>query len=58
LTGGVDAGKFEKWTGDRFRKLLVRYEKKARNYQILAELACAVIVWRNLTPVHPGPIPG
>jgi hypothetical protein len=44
--------------GYRFRKLPVRYEKKARNYQGLAEFACAVIVWQNLIPVHPGLIPG
>jgi transposase len=43
---------------NRFRKLLVRYEKKALNYQALVEFACAVIVWRNLIPVHPGLIPG
>ena len=43
---------------NRFRKLLVRYEKKARNYQGLVEFACAIIVWRNLIPVHPGLIPG
>ena len=43
---------------NRFRKLLVRYEKKARNYQALVEFACAVIIWRNLIPVHPGLIPG
>jgi transposase len=43
---------------NRFRKLLVRYEKKVRNYLGLVELACAIIVWRNLIPVHPGLIPG
>jgi transposase len=43
---------------NRFRKLLVRHEKKARNYRALVEFACAVIVWRNLIPVHPGLIPG
>jgi hypothetical protein len=43
---------------NRFRKLLVRYEKKARNYRALVEFACAVVVWRNLIPVHPGLIPG
>jgi transposase len=43
---------------NRFRKLLVRYEKKARNYQALVEFACAIIIWRNLIPVHPGLIPG
>ena len=43
---------------NRFRKLLVRYEKKTRNYRALVEFACAIIVWRNLVPVHPGLIPG
>jgi putative transposase len=43
---------------NRFRKLLVRYEKKVRNYQALVEFACAVILWRNLIPIHPGLIPG
>jgi transposase len=43
---------------NRFRKLLVRYEKKSRNYLALVEFACAVIVWRNVIPVHPGLIPG
>jgi transposase len=43
---------------NRFRKLLVRYEKKERNYLALVELACAVIIWRNLIPVHPALILG
>jgi glutathione S-transferase len=42
---------------NRFRKLLARYEKKAGNRLGLAEFACAIIVWRNLIPVHPGLIP-
>ena len=33
---------------NRFRKLLVRYEKKANNYLALIHFACAVIVWRKL----------
>jgi hypothetical protein len=37
---------------------MVKYEKKERNYLALVELACAVIIWRNLIPVHPGLIPG
>ena len=37
---------------NRFRKLLVRYEKKANNYLALIHFACAVIVWRKLFPVH------
>jgi hypothetical protein len=43
---------------NRFRKLPVRYEKKAGNYRAPVEFACAVIVRRNLIPVHPGLIPG
>ena len=31
---------------NRFRKLRIRYEKHATNYQGLAELACALIVYR------------
>ena len=37
---------------NRFRKLLVRFEKKAQNYLALIHLACAIIVWRKLIPVH------
>ncbi len=37
---------------NRFRKLLVRYEKKAANYLALVQFACAIIVWRKLFPVH------
>ena len=37
---------------NRFRKLLVRYEKKSNNYLALIQFACAVIVWRKLIPVH------
>lgn len=36
----------------RFRKLLVRYEKKAANYMALLQFACAVIVWRKIIRVH------
>ena len=35
---------------NRFRKLLVRCEKKAVNYLALVQFACAIIVWRNLIP--------
>jgi putative transposase len=31
---------------NRFRKLRIRYEKQAENYQGLVELACALIVYR------------
>ena len=37
---------------NRFRKLLVRFEKKAQNYLTLIHFACAIIVWRKLIPVH------
>jgi transposase len=43
---------------NRFRKLLVRYEKKGSNYLALLHFACAIIVWRQIIPVHPGLIPG
>lgn len=38
---------------NRFRKLLVRYEKKEENYLALVHFACAVIVWRKFSKVHP-----
>ena len=37
---------------NRFRKLLVRFEKYALNYLGLVQFACALIVWRKLIPVH------
>lgn len=37
---------------NRFRKLLVRFEKKAANYLALVHFACAIIVWRKLIKVH------
>ncbi len=37
---------------NRFRKLLVRFEKKAANYLALIHFACAIIVWRRLFSVH------
>jgi transposase len=43
---------------NRFRKLLIRYEKKSANYLGLLYFACAIILWRQLIPVHPGLIPG
>jgi transposase len=39
---------------NRFRKLLVRFEKKAINYLGLIEFAFAIIVWRKTIPVHKG----
>jgi len=43
---------------NRFRKLLVRFEKKDANYRALLCFACATIIWRKLIPVHPGFIVG
>lgn len=37
---------------NRFRKLLVRFEKKAENYLALVHFSCAVIVWRKILCVH------
>lgn len=37
---------------NRFRKILVRFEKKARNYLALVQFACALIVWRKIIRVH------
>lgn len=39
---------------NRFRKLLVRFEKKDSNYLALLAFAFAIIVWRNLIPAHHG----
>ncbi len=32
---------------NRFRKLLVRFEKKTCNYEALLSFACAIICWRH-----------
>ena len=37
---------------NRFRKLLVRWEKKEKNYLALLHFAYAIIVWRKVLPVH------
>lgn len=37
---------------NRFRKLLVRFEKKENNYLALIHFACAIIVWRKCISVH------
>jgi putative transposase len=37
---------------NRFRKLLVRFEKKSQNYLGLLHFACALIVWRKMIAVH------
>ena len=31
---------------NRFRRLLIRWEKKADNYQAMLHLACAIITWK------------
>lgn len=31
---------------NRFRRLLIRWEKKADNYQAMIHLACAIITWK------------
>ena len=33
---------------NRFRKLLVRYEKKSENYLALVSLACCIIIYRRI----------
>ena len=37
---------------NRFRKLLVRFEKEDSNYIALLSFAFAVIVWRKILAVH------
>jgi putative transposase len=37
---------------NRFRKLLVRFEKKAISFEGLLEIACALIVFRQLIPIY------
>lgn len=37
---------------NRFRKLLVRYEKKARNYLGLLQFACGIIAWRQILVIY------
>ena len=41
---------------NRFRKLLVRFEKKVCNHVALIQFAFAVIVWRKFIMVHKQPI--
>ena len=45
------------WT-NRFRKLLVRFEKKVDNHIALLAFAFATIVWRKMIFVHNGIIVG
>ena len=39
---------------NRFRKLLVRFEKTDNSYLGLLHFAFAIVVWRNIIPVHEG----
>ena len=36
------------WHNNRFRKLLVRYEKKSKNYLELVQLACCMILYKDI----------
>jgi len=33
---------------NRFRRILIRWEKKAANYIAFLHLACAIITWRSV----------
>jgi transposase len=37
---------------NRFRKLLVRFEKTTASYEALLELACALITYRQVITIH------
>lgn len=37
---------------NRFRKLLVRYEKLAESYVALLQLAAAITCWRKVAPIY------
>jgi putative transposase len=37
---------------NRFRKLLVRYEKNDENYLALIHIACAITCWRKVWPIY------
>ena len=36
------------WHNNRFRKLLIRYEKKSENYLGLVHLSCCMILYRRI----------
>jgi transposase len=36
---------------NRFRRLLVRWEKKSVNYMGFVALACCLIIWRKIAPL-------
>lgn len=37
---------------NRFRKILVRFEKTAASYEALLHLACAIVVWRRVRAIY------
>jgi putative transposase len=37
---------------NRFRKVLIRYEKKAANHMGLLELVCGMIAWRQIVFIY------
>jgi transposase len=37
---------------NRFRKLMVRYEKSNANYEALLHIAAAIIRWRKVAPIY------
>ena len=37
---------------NRFRKLLVRFDKRVESYQALLELACALITFRQVIIIY------
>ena len=37
---------------NRFRKILVRYEKTDLSYVALVNLACAIIAWRKAVAIY------
>jgi len=37
---------------NRFRKILVRYEKTDLSYLALVNLACAIITWQKAVPIY------
>lgn len=37
---------------NRFRKLLVRFEKKEASHEALLEIACALVVFRQVITIH------
>ncbi len=37
---------------NRFRKILVRFEKTTASYEALLRLACAIVVWRRVRSIY------